>query len=504
MPLYRTERVIASLTVAWVIILTTYMIFQDHALSQTSIYFLKIILSLSGAVMLATLPGFFDVNYSLGGFSVRAAGGAAAFVFIFTQSPNLPSLNADPAQQQRAPAVQDRRHTTGSDRLSSRTDVYPVLMTLAIAPGGSIPVEARPRYEGVLFEAGIDGDSGAIIGLRPAHSFSLGEAVSADIRAGVKIAAAFVRRAMLSAKAWLDMAAQGIRSAVSRLITAAKALLDLVPSENKPLQTIGVLTEDRAAGLEDATGILSSQGAGGLLAALQDLGASLASGLGATGNALVAVTDRTVDALVAAVNSASQGLLQETQSVLGGVTGVAGTAAGNLAPALTEPIADLADNTVPTAATLVNGALQGAESAGKGLLDGLNAQVNAVTEQLNAVSPAIIAKIDADFAAAHTVADLTKGIDSSLLSAPLGQLDGDLRGIAGNLPGQDDSAFDPNRDKPFSAGRLTDQFANGITGGASGSANGEPAAAGRGGLVSSTVNTAESAVGKVLSPLKRR
>jgi hypothetical protein len=355
-----------------------------------------------------------------------------------------------------------------------------------------------------LFEAGIDGDSGAIIGLRPAHSFSLGEAVSADIRAGVKIAAAFVRRAMLSAKAWLDMAAQGIRSAVSRLITAAKALLDLVPSENKPLQTIGVLTEDRAAGLEDATGILSSQGAGGLLAALQDLGASLASGLGATGNALVAVTDRTVDALVAAVNSASQGLLQETQSVLGGVTGVAGTAAGNLAPALTEPIADLADNTVPTAATLVNGALQGAESAGKGLLDGLNAQVNAVTEQLNAVSPAIIAKIDPDFAAAHTVADLTKSIDSSLLSAPLGQFDGDLRGITGNLPGQDGSAFDPNRDKPFSAGQLTEQLASGIAVGAGGFANSEPAAAGRGGPVSSTVNTAESTVGKVLSPLKRR
>jgi hypothetical protein len=53
-PLYRAERGIASLTMAWVIILTTYMIFQNHALSHTSIYFLKIILSLSGSVMLAT------------------------------------------------------------------------------------------------------------------------------------------------------------------------------------------------------------------------------------------------------------------------------------------------------------------------------------------------------------------------------------------------------------------------------------------------------------------
>ena len=59
---------------AWVIILTTYMIFQDHALSHSSMYFLKIILSLSGAVMLATLPGFMDVNYTIGGFSVRRGG----------------------------------------------------------------------------------------------------------------------------------------------------------------------------------------------------------------------------------------------------------------------------------------------------------------------------------------------------------------------------------------------------------------------------------------------
>ena len=73
------------------------MIFQDHALSHASMYFLKIILSLSGAVMLATLPGFMDVNYTVGGFSVRAAGGAAAFVFIYTQSPNLPVLKLDPA-----------------------------------------------------------------------------------------------------------------------------------------------------------------------------------------------------------------------------------------------------------------------------------------------------------------------------------------------------------------------------------------------------------------------
>jgi hypothetical protein len=81
-PAYRTERVIASLVMAWILCLTSYMIFQDKALSEASMYFLKILLSLSGAVMLATLPGFFDINYGVGGLTIRAAGGAAAFVFI--------------------------------------------------------------------------------------------------------------------------------------------------------------------------------------------------------------------------------------------------------------------------------------------------------------------------------------------------------------------------------------------------------------------------------------
>jgi hypothetical protein len=87
-PAYRTERIIASLVMAWVLMLTSYMIFQDRALSEASMYFLKILLSMSGGVMLATLPGFFDINYSVGGLSIRAAGGAAAFV---SSTPSRPT-----------------------------------------------------------------------------------------------------------------------------------------------------------------------------------------------------------------------------------------------------------------------------------------------------------------------------------------------------------------------------------------------------------------------------
>lgn len=182
LPLYRTERVIASLTMAWVIILTTYMIFQDHALSYTSIYFLKIILALSGAVMLATLPGFFDVSYSLGGFSVRAAGGAAAFVFIYTQSPNLPVLKID--QPDKPPISQEerRRLQTSEDHLSSHTDSFPVLMTLAVAPALVVPPAARPDDDAVALSAGGETSSGVWADAW-VQRLSLGEALSADFQA---------------------------------------------------------------------------------------------------------------------------------------------------------------------------------------------------------------------------------------------------------------------------------------------------------------------------------
>ena len=133
-PAYRTERIIASLVMAWVIILTSYMIFQERALSQESIYFLKILLALSGAVMLATLPGFFDINYGVGGLSIRAAGGAAAFVFIYTQSPNIPNFSKPTAAPYSAPATPRQGTTSSNQHFDS--DATPMLVALSIDPFG--------------------------------------------------------------------------------------------------------------------------------------------------------------------------------------------------------------------------------------------------------------------------------------------------------------------------------------------------------------------------------
>lgn len=537
MPLYRTERVIASLTVAWVIILTTYMIFQDHALSHTSIYFLKIILSLSGAVMLATLPGFFDVNYSLGGFSVRAAGGAAAFVFIYTQAPNIPSLKAEPAPP-RALSQEKAVSSPGSDRLSSRSDVYPVLMAIAISPAFSVAGAARPHYEGVWAEAGAGLDSGGLSG----GTVNVVEAVSADLRAGVAVAVDYAQRALHRIKSLLDITAERFRSVVSSLIETGKTLLGQTVAELQPAETIGVVTQDIVPALGEVTGTLTGGITHSLTVALQDVCASVAGTLSGTVSAVTALTDRTVDALVKAVHVTTQDLIAQTQVLLGDATHLTDQTIAILPPVLADPVADITQAVLPKTTALVDGALRDVGKTSDGLLEGLSARVNAVTEQINAVSPSIIGAIDPAFAAADVIPDLAKGIDNVLAGDRLDALEKDLGTIAGNLTRLEGSALDLSSEKSLLGGGLSGlsgplesgKVAGGLgavadnldclagcgqgglanTGLAAGGAlslggtGSGPAdsghASGGGGLVSSAVGTVGSTVGKVLSPLKRR
>jgi hypothetical protein len=538
MPLYRTERVIASLTVAWVIILTTYMIFQDHALSHTSIYFLKIILSLSGAVMLATLPGFFDVNYSLGGFSVRAAGGAAAFVFIYTQAPNIPSLKAEPAPH-RALSQEKTVSSTGSDNLASRSDVYPVLMAVAISPAFSAAGAVRPRYEGVWAEAGAGVDSGGLLG-GTGHKVSVLEAVSADLRAGVAVAVDYTQRALHRIKSWIDIAAERFRSVVSSLIDAGTTLLGQTPAQVQPVEIIGAVTEDVVPVLDEVTGTLTSGITHSLKTVWQNVCTSVTGTVSGTVGAVTALTDRTVDALVKAVHVTSQDLIAQTEVLLGNATHLTDQTIAILPPVLGDPVADITQAVLPKTTALVDGALRDVGKTSDGLLDGLSARVNAVTEQINAVSPSIIGAIDPAFTATDVVPDLAKGIDNALAGDRLDALEKDLGTLAGNLTRLEGSALDLSSEKsllgglsgPLESGKLAGDLgavagnlgcltgcggqgglantgpagggALGLGGAAGGPPDaGGPASGGGGGLVSSTLSTAGSTVGKVLSPLKR-
>jgi hypothetical protein len=91
---FRYERIIASSVAVWVIALASYLIVVDRKLDLTQVYFLKILLSLSVAVLVATLPGFIELKYNLLGMTVRGAGGAAAFVFVYLASPGVPALRS--------------------------------------------------------------------------------------------------------------------------------------------------------------------------------------------------------------------------------------------------------------------------------------------------------------------------------------------------------------------------------------------------------------------------
>jgi hypothetical protein len=90
------ERVVALVVAVWIIGLVSYLILSDRPFEPTRVYFVKILLSLSCGIVVGTLPGFFNVDLNTPGFAIRAAGGAAAFVFVYTQSPSVPQLGLAP------------------------------------------------------------------------------------------------------------------------------------------------------------------------------------------------------------------------------------------------------------------------------------------------------------------------------------------------------------------------------------------------------------------------
>lgn len=530
LPIYRTERVISSLTMAWVIILTTYMIFQDHALSHTSMYFLKIILSMSGAVMLATLPGFIDINYSLGGLSVRAAGGAAAFVFIFTQSPSLPVLKLDPALTRPAPA----QAPPPSNELSSRSDEFPVLVALSIDPMSLLPA---PAQTGLAAVPVVPGHSAGRVGL--------GGAVIADARALAGKAATLARNALRRLRGMLDQAASALRSGVDRLLAAARGLLGTDTAATAPGETIALLTGHLSGRFDTAIDALLGPDAltvSTQLGGVGDLGASLIGALGDTAGGIVAATDGTVQALAGGVQNTAHLLLDTTDTIASGVTDLLDETTGGLTSGLTRPVNALIGGVTSTAGGLVDGVVPVATKTTSRVLTGVGNGLDTITERLNAVSPSLVSQTDLDFAGAHTA-------DGADLTAPLlGKLDASLGNLGGGelglLSGRDGALLagrfaDPLGGERLTAGRgcisgcgqsgLVHGVGSGLRdtvgalglgrgrslGGLGGSgpaagdgagppARGESAAGGRGGPISSTVGRTGSLVKGITRSLGRR
>ena len=401
-PAYRTERIIASLVMAWVLMLTSYMIFQDKALSEASMYFLKILLSLSGAVMLATLPGFFDINYSVGGLSIRAAGGAAAFVFIYTQSPNLPVLKS--TVDTHSP-VQSGRPGPTSLLSAPNSDELPVMVALSFNPSSVVPT-GQTVSSTWLSQTSV----APVVEMNQSYADTSGgdnapTTVMVSVASHVVSAAYDVARQMLvgarrQVMAYVDRVAAMMRSAVAWLGTRASALIEHIwpggMNAAEDMQAFVAEVGDSAAEIVNSAVQPAIAAVSNLTVALEQT-PSLLSNVGGT----VREAPQTLTGLV---SSTVQGVPEILSGTVSTVTGTVG--------AVTHDVVSTTKTLLTTSTTVVQG---------------VDAQLNSITRTLNEVSPAIVSRIAPDLDMQHAASDPLRGIGAQLRNANL-----DLPGKTGD------------------------------------------------------------------------
>ena len=378
-PAYRAERIIASLVMAWILCLTSYMIFQDKALSEASMYFLKILLSLSGAVMLATLPGFFDINYGVGGLSIRAAGGAAAFVFIYTQSPHIPALKSTVAPI--IPIESQRPRQSGSlGRYDG--DSLPLLFALSFDPMSVASSSAVTMVE----------SGGTMAGGDPHGQHA---SASSPLSSVVQTVTSVIVRTTHGALALLDRSSTALRAAVAWLGQKAAYALDrLLPLEALAISEFG----GTLTALPDLTGEIVDGAVGPALSAIGDLSIQLGETspllhvVGETVavvpqllNGTTTLVTGTVGNLTATVGDTLSSTVATAHGLAAGVLQSPGQAVALTSEAVGDLSKGLADTTKDVLATT------------RGLTQGVGEQIAAVTHKLNDVAPALIAQINPDF-----------------------------------------------------------------------------------------------------------
>jgi hypothetical protein len=366
-PAYRTERIIASLVMAWVIVLTSYMLFQDRVLSMESMYFLKILLSLSGAVMLATLPGFFDISYGVSGLTIRAAGGAAAFVFIYTQSPNLPNFDKRTTAPYTITPSAPQNRTSGFRGAGG--DGLPVLVALSLDPSSFSASES-------VIMASIPNDGGLLP--RPGESGGGHAQDGSSFQAGILPA---VNAAMIRlgdhARRLLDRAAAALRAGVSWLGGKAAQLAGQLQSLlAMPRSEIQALAASIPARTEDILNAAFSPAVSAVEQLAADIGqeAPLLVSVGDASQSLTQSVGETLSHATNTVTDLATGLLRSPGDALS----LTSKAVGDL----TEGLADRTKDVL---------------AATQSVTQGVNAQLSAITEKLNDISPALIAPIRPEF-----------------------------------------------------------------------------------------------------------
>lgn len=94
----KIERRVGLLTGVAIIFFVMYLVGRNEEFQSQSLYeLIRIVVSLGLGIVAATVPGFMGVQGSVGGFTIRAGGGLAAFMLTYFFSPgSIPALTPPP------------------------------------------------------------------------------------------------------------------------------------------------------------------------------------------------------------------------------------------------------------------------------------------------------------------------------------------------------------------------------------------------------------------------
>ncbi len=96
-PPSKIERLIGIVFAFLVLALVAYTVVMEIKIDDNKMPLLYILIAIMAGAVVATIPGFLNMDYSGKGVSIRAAGGVAAFVLVLSalQEMTVPSINTD-------------------------------------------------------------------------------------------------------------------------------------------------------------------------------------------------------------------------------------------------------------------------------------------------------------------------------------------------------------------------------------------------------------------------
>ena len=129
------ERRVAVAIACLVVLVVLFLVVRNQPFADPNlVLILRIVLSLAIGILGATIPGFLQVEYSAGGFMIRAAGALALFVITFFGTPKVPALKlSNPRGALDKVSQIDLRSGAAPDKDETSRGKAPVYATVPIA-----------------------------------------------------------------------------------------------------------------------------------------------------------------------------------------------------------------------------------------------------------------------------------------------------------------------------------------------------------------------------------